>query len=219
MANNAIVKAASGLHLLHEESRFEPLQLIRLKSFLQNGIDRGGIGEIYGKRSSGRLSLSLHILAEATKRGEICAVIDLNDSFDPASAAAAEIRLEKIVWVRCKRNAEHAMRAADLLLHAGGFGVVLLDLCEAPARVLNRIPLSYWYRFRRAVANTPAILLLCVDTPQAKSCANNKIETKLKAFHWAGKAPFSLLRGLETYVTQQKLAAIRPESLFLHTAA
>ena len=219
MANIAVLKTASELHLLHEETKFEPLHLNGLKSIFPDGVQRGRIVEIHGKRSSGRRSLCLPILAEATRRGEICAVVDLYDSFDPISAAGAEVRFEKIIWVRCKGNAEHAIRAADLLLHAGGFGVVLLDLCEAPARILNRIPLSYWYRFRRAVANTPAILLLCADTPQAKSCASNKIGTKQKAFHWSGKAPFLLLRGLEIHATQQKLAAIRPESLFLPTAA
>jgi hypothetical protein len=134
-------------------------------------------------------------------------------------AAAAEVRLEKIVWVKCTGNAEHAIRAADLLLHAGGFGIVLLDLCEASARVLNRIPLSYWYRFRRAVENTPAILLICANTPQAKSCARSNIQTKLKALHWSGNAPFLLLRGMEVEAVQQKVASIRPEPLLFETAA
>ncbi len=212
-------KVASEIQACPPQAAFEPLQVLGLQSVLPGGLQRGGIAEIYGRRSSGRLSLCLHILAEATRRGEICAVVDLNDSFHPASAAAAEVRLEKIVWVRCQGNAEHAMRAADLLLHAGGFGVILLDLSEAPVRALNRIPLSYWYRFRRAVENSATILLLCAETPQARSCARHKIETRQKAFHWSGKAPARLLRGLEAYATQEKVAAIRPESLFLHTAA
>jgi hypothetical protein len=174
--------------------------------------------DLHGKRSSGRLSLCLHVLAAATQRGEICAIVDLHNSFDPASAARAQVRLEKIVWVRCNGNAAHAIRAADLLLHAGGFGVVLLDLCEASARMLNRIPLSYWYRFRRAVENTPSIVLICADFPQAKSCARNNVQLKLKALRWSGSAPFLLLRGLETEAVQQKLASIRPEPLFLAAA-
>jgi hypothetical protein len=212
-------KTSSEIHSATREPAFEPLQVRGFQNVLPGGLHRGGITEIYGKRSSGRLSLCLHILAEATRRGEICAVVDLNDSFHAASAAAAEVRLEKNVWVRCRGNAEHAMRAADLLLHAGGFGVVLLDLSEAPARTLNRIPLSYWYRFRRAVANSATILLLCADTSQARSCALHKIETRQKAFRWSGKLPALLLRGLEAYATQEKVAVIRPESLFLHTAA
>ena len=106
----------------------------------------------------------LDILAHATQRGEVCAVVDLEDSFHPASAQAAGVVLDQVIWVRCRGNAEHTMRAADLLLHAGGFGIILLDLCEASARVLNRIPLSYWHRFRRAVEDTPTILLICGDS-------------------------------------------------------
>ncbi|MBV8572763.1 MAG: hypothetical protein JO319_19240 [Acidobacteriaceae bacterium] len=215
----AKLQLASDLHALREESRFPPLESRGLQILFPHGIARGEIIEVHGKRSSGRLSVCLHILAGATARGEICAVVDLNGSFDPASAAAAEVRLAKIVWVRCGGNAEHALRAADLLLHAGGFGVVLLDLTEAPARVLNRIPLSYWHRFRRAVANTPSILLLSADTPQAKSCARSTVQMKRKAFHWSGKAPFLVLRKLETLALQQKIAAIRPEPLLLETAA
>ena len=215
---NQTLKPASDLHVKPEESRFAPLQPAALKPVFPHGIRRGRLLDLHGKRSSGRLSLCLHILAEATQCGEICAIVDLYNSFDPASAARAEVRLEKIVWVRCNGHAGHAIRAADLLLHAGGFGVVLLDLCEAPARVLNHIPLSYWYRFRRAVENTPAIVLICADLPQTKSCAKNNVQMKFKALHWSGCAPFLLLRGLETEAVQQKLASIHPEPLFLHSA-
>ncbi len=109
--------------------------------------------------------------------------------FSPESAAAAGIALDRLVWVRCHGNAEHAMRAADLLLHAGGFGLVLLDLCEADARILNRIPLSYWYRFRRAIEHTPTIFLLCADTHQARS-ASVAIELRRRQTRWLGNAPF-----------------------------
>ncbi len=212
-------KVASELHLLHKEPKLSSLQLRGLEGIFCWGLARGGIAEIDGRRSSGRMSICLHILGQATGKGEVCAVIDLHDSFDPVSAAAAEVRLEKIVWVRCKGNAEHALRAADLLLHAGGFGVVLLDLCEATARVLNRIPLSYWYRFRRAIENTPTILLVCAESPQARSCASNNIQVKSKIFHWSGQAPFLFLRGIEMQALQQKVAAIRPEPLLLKTIA
>jgi hypothetical protein len=192
-----IFQPASALALARREQKFPGLAVPGLKNLLLNGFCRGAIAEISGPRSSGRMSIALHVLAQATVGGEICAVIDLHGSFDPASAHAAGVELDRMVWVRCHGNAEHAMRAADLLLHAGGFGVVLLDLCGASARVLNRIPLSYWYRFCRAVEQRPGILFICADTPQAKSCASNSIELKPKAFHWSGTAPFLLLRGLE----------------------
>lgn len=212
-------RPASELHALHEESKFVPLKAPGLKHVFSKGLYRGAISEIYGPRSSGRTSLCLHVLAEATARGEVCAVIDLYNSFHPASAAIAGVRLEHLVWVRCRGNAEYAIRTTDLLLHAGGFGVVLLDLCEANPRILNRIPLSYWYRFRRAIEHTPAILLLCAESPQAKSCSGNQLQLKANAFHWSGMLPFLILRGLRIDAVLRKGKVIRPEPLFIRTVA
>jgi hypothetical protein len=212
-------KPASELHVLHEEPKFYPLEIPGFKGLFLDGLQRGTIAEIHGRRSSGRTSVCLHILTQATARGEVCAVIDLCDSFHPASAAAAGIRLDRLIWIRCHGNAEHAIRSADLLLHAGGFGVVLLDLCEANPRVLNRIPLSYWYRFRHVVEHTPAILLLCAESPQAKSGSSNQLQLKRNVFHWSGKQPFLVLRGLQVQALLRKARLIRPESLFIRTAA
>ncbi len=164
-----LCKSASTLPVTQEASNFIPLQSEALKGLFPAGLARGAIAEVSGRRSSGRTAICLHILAQATARGEVCAVVDLDDSFHPASAVVAGVKLSRVIWVRCGGNAEHAMRAADLLLHARGFGVVLLDLCEADARALNRIPLSYWYRFRRAVEHTPTILLLITAVAQARS--------------------------------------------------
>jgi recA bacterial DNA recombination protein len=209
-------KPASALSLKSSESKFASLQLPALKYLLPKGLCRGIIAEVNGRRSSGRTSVALHVLAQATARGESCAVLDLYDSFHPASAQAAGVQLDRVLWARCHGNAEHAIRATDLLLHAGGFGVVLLDLCEASARALNRIPLSYWYRFRRAVENTPAILLICAELAQAKSCSTNTIDLISKAFDWPGKPPFMLLRGLRANATPRRAAA---QSMLRQTAA
>jgi len=201
-------KPGSSLARERPEPKFPALLLPALNPLLANGLCRGTIAEVSGQRSSGRTSVAMHILAQATACGEICAVIDLYNNFYPASAQAAGVELNRLIWVRCRGNAEHAIRATDLLLHAGGFGVVLLDLCDAPARVLNRIPLSYWYRFRRAVEHTPAILLLCADSPQAKSCASYSIELKPKVFYWTGKAPFLLLRGMEAIAMLRRIRSL-----------
>jgi hypothetical protein len=133
--------------------------------------------------------------------------VDANDAFDPAAAAAAGVRLERLLWVRCGGNLEHAMRAADLLLHAGGFGIVALDLCEANPHLLNRIPLSYWHRFRRAVEHTPTVLLLCSERPQTKSSLFIKLRLKVHVFHWLGKGPGLLLCGLSTRAAVDNLRA------------
>jgi hypothetical protein len=181
---------------------------------LRNGLPRGGITEIAGLRSSGRTAAVLHILAQATARGEICAVVDTCDAFHPASAAAAGVKLARIVWVRCRGNVQHALRAADLLLHAGGFGVITLDLCEVTPRALNQIPVSYWYRFRQAIEHTSTALLICTSATQAKASIR-QIELELQAPRWDGAAPFCFLQGMDIAVKLRKPMEGRAQQLSL----
>lgn len=216
MAN---IGAVRQFYRLWEEPQFLPLPVPGLRTVFDKGLARGAISEIHGRRSSGRTAACLHILAQATRCGEVCAVIDLYDSFHPASAMATGVRLDRLVWVRCRGNAEHAMRAADLLLHAGGFGVVWIDLCEANPRILNRIPLSYWYRFRRAVEHTPSLLLLCGESPQAKSCSTNSLELTSKALHWSGTTGSRLFRGWDSTAILRKPPGICPEPLAFREVA
>jgi hypothetical protein len=196
---------ASALCDFKAQPKWQPLFVPALP-VLPDGVPRGSIVEILGRRSAGRTSALLHILAQATRRGEVCAVVDTNDNFHPASAAEAGVQLDRLVWVCCRGNTEHAMRSTDLLLHAGGFGVVVLDLCETAVRILNRIPLSYWFRFQRAIESSPTMLLVSAPASQARSCSTNTLELELKAIHWTGRAPFHLLQGFETMVRSQRPA-------------
>jgi hypothetical protein len=92
------------------------------------GLPRGCLTEIVGPASSGRTSLLMGILAAATARQEACALVDAEDAFSPHSAADAGVQLERLLWVRCGHSAEHALKAADLLIQGGGFGLVVMDL-------------------------------------------------------------------------------------------
>jgi recombination protein RecA len=71
---------------------------------LTGGLARGCIAEICGTASSGRTSVLLIALARATQRGEVCALVDASDAFDPASAAAAGMEMNRLLWVRCGEN-------------------------------------------------------------------------------------------------------------------
>ena len=168
------------------------------------GFPRGAISEIIGTESSGRTTLIHSLLAASTSKFEICAYVDTSDSFDPVSAAAAGVSLAQLVWIRCGNNAEHALKAADYLLHAGGFGAVVLDLCQVHPRTANRIPISYWYRFRLAIENTPTILALVEKEPLAKSCASLMLEMRRKKTVWSGAPGFQLLRGVELEAVPRK---------------
>lgn len=146
----------------------------------------GAISEVFGAVSCGKTMFLQNFLAEASARDEVCALVDSRGAFDPLSASAAGVNLRRLLWVRCDGRLEHVFKAADLLLHNGGFGVVVLDLCEVPSRDLNRIPLSYWYRFRLAVENSPTRLIVAGDQPLVKSCARAQLEVKRECFLWRG---------------------------------
>src|SRR5437868_4256988 len=67
-------------------------------------LPRGCLTEIVGPASSGRTTLLQSILAAATTRGETCALVDTDDSFDPASASAAGVHIDRVIWVRSAKN-------------------------------------------------------------------------------------------------------------------
>jgi hypothetical protein len=212
-------KSAVELPQIGQRKSANSLHITCLNHLLLNGLARGTLVEVTGARSSGKASVCMHILAQATSNGEVCTVVDLSNGFHPDSAAASGVHLDRLLWIRCQRNPEHTMRATDHLLHAGGFGVVLLDLSEANARVLNRIPISYWYRFQRAIEHTPTILLICAASPQAKAASSYSLHCQAQAFCWGGERPFTRLCGITVAAMQRKLKAIRSEPLQILTGA
>jgi hypothetical protein len=152
---------------------------------LSNGLPRGAITEVFGLRSSGRTSLLLAALSHATSHEEICALIDTSDRFDPASAAAASTELERLLWVCCRNDVERAFKATDLVLQSGGFGLVVLDMGDVAAQVARRIISSWWYRFRRAIEDTPAALMVISQAPCVRSCASLSLELKSIRQAWS----------------------------------
>jgi recombination protein RecA len=156
------------------------------------GIPRGTLTEICGPPSSGRTSVLHGALARATRRPEFCALIDAGNNFDPLSAMNAGVQLPHLLWVRCGGSAEKALKAADLVVQAGGFGVVALDLAGVPARDSRRISLASWFRLRHAVEKTLTALILIGEERYAASCSTLQIENRCMGFQIAD----DLLRGL-----------------------
>ena len=252
---------------------------------MTGGVPRGALTELFGPASSGRTSVTMSLIASVTRRQEVCAVIDVTDSFDPASAEAAGVDLRRLLWVRCgktvsscdiptsettPRNVERrpstmrevappakniswsihqnydarlrhaisggcfemtrgrevssfessvsskpvaqpvptrnskletrnlhsdarqnlaskwtkldqALKATDLLLQSGGFGLIVIDLGDISVEQARRIPLTSWFRFRRVVENTPTILLLVARDSCAKTCASLVLELQGQA--------------------------------------
>ena len=151
---------------------------------LTGGLPRGSLTEICGPPCSGRTSLLVSALASRTAASEVCALVDARDGFDPQSAEAAGVRLKQLLWVRC-RNAEQAVRAADLLIQGGGFGLIALDLSDVPPREVRHVPLQVWFRFRRAVEYTPTIFVVLEQESNAKTCASLVLRLGAEETRWS----------------------------------
>src|SRR6202034_3920092 len=81
---------------------------------------------------------------------------------------------------------EQALKATDLLLQAGGFTAIVLDMSDVLPQHTSRIPLATWYRFRLAAEQARTALLLVTQSPCASSCA----ALVLRCEPWCG-VPFS----------------------------
>ena len=286
-----------------------PSGVAELDAVLGGGFPRGSLVELFGPASSGRTSLVFSVLAQATERQEACAFVDVSDSLDPVSLAAAGVELPRLLWIRCGetegqgqdfkpssyfapaekeqgttrgqnseskkplpaqgwrhprelmrgvdkaipslvgkqtsftpsakvqviarcageqverdrelprrgfrpprslpslpesrpqpqmrsgggstkpwKRLEQGLKTTDLLLHGGGWGVVVLDLGGISWVDARRINLNVWFRFRRAIENTPTILVLLGEESCAKSCASLVLRCQRSADHWSRAA-------------------------------
>ncbi len=259
---------------------FAPTGVAEVDALLGGGLPVGAITEMVGAESSGRTSLALSFLAGITRIGSVAAWIDISNSLDPESAAAAGVDLPRLLWVRCGASAskarpvaeyrfalpdkylvptaamkglhgggcgghprcevkgladavggllrpvaiaprcaepqrrlrperetfapaqqarapktkqqpqegkpwtriEQALRAADLLLQAGGFSAIVLDMAGIAPEHAARVPLATWFRYRAAAERSRASLLLLTQ----HSCAKSSAELLLR--FWSGQA-------------------------------
>jgi recombination protein RecA len=151
----------------------------------EGGFPRGAVTEVSGSASSGRSGVVAAALAASASRGEVCGLVDTHGSFDPVAAAADGLQLERLLWVRCDARLERAFKAADLLLEAGGFGLVTLDLASSPPGEIERIPSAYWYRFRRAVETTPTAFLVVGSAACVRSAAALTLRLHKDGVRWS----------------------------------
>ncbi len=170
-----------------------PTGIPELDRLLGGGFPRGRLTEIAGPGSCGRTSLALALLAEATQAGEVVAVADGADAFDPNSAQAAGVVLERVLWMRARRPRE-ALRGAERLLAARGFAVVLLDL-SAPG---PRVAAASWLRLAQVVATTSTALVVLSLARAAGSAAEIALELAPLRPCFTGTP--ALLEGLETEI-------------------
>jgi hypothetical protein len=209
---------------------------------LEGGLPVGAISELVGPECSGRTSLALAFVARRAAAGQVCAWIDADDTFDPESAAASGVRLRQLLWVRCRDGAskvtvnrwksdekpwtrlDQALRATDLLLQAGGFAAIVLDLGSMNPSHGMRIPLASWFRFRQAADRTRCSLVVLGKASFAQSSAavvvdcgsfqaQSEGETVISASH------FEFSRRRQRFTPQVSVARKPPASTWTAPAA
>jgi len=165
---------------------FVPTGMPELDTRLEGGLPRGHLSEVIGPRSSGRLAILVSALAGATSRGEAVALIDPLDMFDPMTASASGVDFQRMLWIRgescsssrvslsseygtLQKSLDRAIKALNIVLQAGGFGLVVLDLGEVAAQTIKRLPYTTWLRLHRVIEGSETACVLIGSEPIARS--------------------------------------------------
>jgi RecA/RadA recombinase len=164
-----------------------------IDQMLGGGFPRGRLSEIAGAASSGRTSLALALLARSTGLGEVTAMVDCADAFDPSSAHSAGVLLDRVLWVRTPR-APQALRCTERLLEAHGFALVLLDLAIPDFRAAPATAL----RLSRTAASTGTALVALTRSRALGTAAEIAIELAPAQTRFTGTP--ALLEGLDVQV-------------------
>lgn len=191
-------------------------------------VDR--LSEVTGPVSSGRTSVALSLLARTTGAdGELAAVVDLADAFDPASAEAAGVDLDRVLWVRAGRLRE-ALRAVERLLETRGLPLVILDASEPlhsrshpsrqaharghgatrPRRVPPRasseatVPASVWIRLARSTTTTHTTLVVLSDRRLTGPQAELVLEMRSARPRFTGTPPLLEEIGLRAVLRRRR---------------
>ena len=170
-----------------------PTGIAGLDARLEGGLPRGHLSEVVGPRSSGRLAIVMSALAGATSRGDAVALVDPLDMFDPVSAAASGIDFGRMLWIRgeatssarvslaceygtLQKSLDRAVKALNMVLQAGGFGVVVLDLGEVAAHTIARLPYTTWLRLYRVIEGSETACVLIGSEPIARSAGGVTVQ-------------------------------------------
>jgi hypothetical protein len=160
---------------------------------LGGGWPLGALSELCGRRSSGRTSVLLASLASALAAGHAAALVDTDGALDPRGAAAAGIDLARLLWVRA--GAREALKAADLLIAAGGFGLVALDLGEGRGRIAS----AAWVRLRHGAERQRTAVVVAAPRRTVGAFATAAVNLSGRGPRFDADGP-PLLVALETSV-------------------
>ena len=188
MSHLQLVKPLSQLRDEREISRVSSVEVAGLQ------LIRGSLTEIIGGTSSGKTSHTIAVLSKLTQEGEICALIDTSDSFDPVSAHTSGVILENLLWIKCGGDIENAMKSADLLVQGKGFGAVWINFGNVKTGQLSYVPNSFWYRFRTLVKGSPTLLIVTTRESLLGSSAQQSYQLTQNKSVWSGAGKFKLIK-------------------------
>src|SRR5262245_24877794 len=170
-------------------------------------IEPGGITELVGRPSSGRMSLFTTCLRDVTNRGGLAAFVDTDHVFDPPGAVRAGVELSRVLWVRCGHCLDRALYAADLLVRCPGFALIGLDTGDRTPR----LALKTVYRFKHAVRRTGTALVVVAGHRVVASGAALAFAASRRGVEWTGPTPVpSRLAGVGTAVQVLRARSLAP---------
>ncbi len=127
--------------------------------------------------------------------------------------------MSHLLWVRCGKSQsrlkplEQAFKVTDVLLQSGGFGLILVDLGNIEDRLVQKVPLSTWFRFSRVVEKQATALVFIEQQPHATSCAELVLRMTSAPAHFSGKLITKFNLKAEVMRTREK-KPIQPASHF-----
>lgn len=190
--------------LEHEPRRARlPTGVAALDGLLGGGWPAASLAELCGRRSAGRTSLLHATLAEAIAREQTVALIDTAAAFDPRSAQAAGVTLNRLLWIRAQLRL--GLQAADILIAAGGFGLVVLDFGEQAPRA----PTAAWLRLRHTAERQGTTALVVALARSAGAAATTAVVLHDARPRFVAEGG-PLLAALETRVAVERALGVFP---------
>jgi protein ImuA len=187
-----------------------------LDALIGGGWPRAALSELAGGRSTGRTATLLSTLGEALRRGETVALVDVGGSLDPRSAARAGMLLSRFLWIRC--GVEQALGAVEIVVAAGGFALVALDLGEQrPHGGKVRTPGAAWQRLKRAAEQQGTAVLLASSQRLPGALGACAVTLSSARARWDGRASAPpLLLGLDSRASVERGGDAAAELSFTH---
>ena len=155
---------------LEQRRGFRSTGLAPLDDILEGGWPRAALAELCGRRSSGRTAVLYASLACAIAAEHTVALVDTGGALDPRAAAAAGIALPHLLWIRSPPA--QTLKAADLVINAGGFDLVAIDFGDEHPRLPN----AAWIRLKHTTERQGTTVLVASPAALVGAFAATRIE-------------------------------------------